>query len=45
MIRDAKGDFKNPVIEDVEIDTFATKIEVSPDGNRVYYGGEGIGEL
>lgn len=45
MISDAKKDFKNPVLEDIEVDNFATKIEVSQDGNKVYYAGDGIGEL
>lgn len=45
MINDAKNDFKDPVIEDIELEVPAFKIEVTEDGSRVYYGGEGLGEL
>lgn len=45
MISDAKADFKSPKIEDIETDIFPTKVEVSPDGGKVYYACDGIGEL
>lgn len=45
MIKDAKADFKKPIVEDVEIDNKATKVEVSDNGNRVYYGCDGVGEV
>ena len=45
MITDAKNDFKDPAIEDIDLEISAYKIEVSEDGSRVFYGGEGLGEL
>ena len=45
MISDAKNDFRDPLVEDFDVDGYPTKIECSPNGNKVYYGGDGLGEL
>ena len=45
MIKDARADFKSPMLEDISIDIYATKIEADTDANKVYYAGDGIGEL
>lgn len=45
MINDAKNDFRDPVVEDFEVDGYPTKVECAPNGNKVYYAGDGLGEL
>lgn len=45
MINDAKNDFRDPIIEDFEVDGYPTKVECTQNGNKVYYAGDGLGEL
>ena len=45
MLDDAKRDYGNPVIELFQADDFPSKVEVSKDGKRVYYGGDSFGTL
>ena len=45
MINDAKIDFGNVALEIFRCEDGPTKIEVSPDGQRIYYGGNSLGML
>lgn len=45
MIKDARADFESPYIEDVEVNGNPTKIEVSENGQTMYYAGDALGKL
>jgi hypothetical protein len=45
MFQDAVKDFSNPHVEIVKVSNCPNKVEVSPDGQSVFVGGNGLGVL